>query len=184
MRVEPGITHIINGTIIDGTGTPPVPNGCVAISDGRITYAGPSQTAPTTPPDLRKIDARGGTILPGLVEAHFHATYFNIQALEDLDIKYPVEYVSLLASVNCRLALECGYTAARSGGSLFNVDVWLKKAIDNDIVLGPRLSASGREICGARAQFSLYWCMTQQCERAAWARHPQCVRFKRTDQVD
>src|SRR5262249_11593104 len=68
-----------------------------------------------------------GTILPGLVEAHFHATYFNILALEDLDIKYPVEYVSLLASVNCRLALECGYTAARSGGCLFNIDVWLKK---------------------------------------------------------
>ena len=51
--------------------------------------------------------------MPGLVEAHFHATYFNIAALEDLDIKYPVEYVSLLSSVNTRLALECGYTAAR-----------------------------------------------------------------------
>src|SRR6266481_448160 len=49
---------------------------------------------------------------------------------------------------NARLALECGYTAARSGGSLFNIDVWLKKAIESDIAVGPRLSASGREICG------------------------------------
>ena len=86
--------------------------------------------------------------MPGLVEAHFHATYFNVEALEDLDIKYPVEYVTLLAAANARLALECGYTAARSGGSLFNVDVWLKKGINNDVTLGPRLSASGREICG------------------------------------
>jgi imidazolonepropionase-like amidohydrolase len=86
--------------------------------------------------------------MPGLVEAHFHATYFNVAALEDLDIKYPVEYVTLLAASNCKLALECGYTAARSGGCLFNVDVWLKKAIENDIVPGPRLAASGREICG------------------------------------
>ena len=77
-----------------------------------------------------RIDAHGGTILPGLVEAHFHPTYFNVAALEDLDIKYPVEYVTLLASANARLALECGYTAARSGGSLFNIDVWLKKAIE------------------------------------------------------
>ena len=61
---------------------------------------------------------------------------------------HPVEYVSILASVNCRLALECGYTAARSGGSLFNVDVWLKKAIEDDLIPGPRLAASGREICG------------------------------------
>ncbi|MCA9162839.1 MAG: amidohydrolase family protein, partial [Planctomycetales bacterium] len=86
---------------------------------------------------------------PGCVAAQFHSTYFNVAELADLDIKYPVEYVTLLASVNARLALECGYTAARSGGSLFNIDVWLKKAIENDLVLGPRLAASGREICGA-----------------------------------
>ena len=71
--------------------------------------------------------------MPGLVEAHFHPTYFNVAALEDLDIKYPVEYVTLLAAANAKLALECGYTAARSGGSLFNIDVWLKKAIENDL---------------------------------------------------
>ncbi len=86
--------------------------------------------------------------MPGLVEAHFHPTYFNVAALEDLDIKYPVEYVTLLAAANARLALECGYTAARSGGSLFNIDVWLKRAIENDVTPGPRLVASGREICG------------------------------------
>jgi imidazolonepropionase-like amidohydrolase len=97
---------------------------------------------------VTRIDARGGTIMPGLVEAHFHPTYFNVAALEDLDIKYPVEYVTLLASVNAKLALECGYTSARSGGSLFNIDVWLKKAIENDLIPGSRLAASGREICG------------------------------------
>jgi imidazolonepropionase-like amidohydrolase len=71
-----------------------------------------------------------------------------VAELQDLDIKYPVEYVTLLAAVNARLALECGYTAARSGGSLFNIDVWLKKAIENDHLPGPRMAASGREICG------------------------------------
>ncbi|HVV99740.1 MAG TPA: amidohydrolase family protein, partial [Planctomycetaceae bacterium] len=98
--------------------------------------------------DAERIDARGGTIMPGLVEAHYHPTYFNVAELADLDIKYPVEYVTLLAACNAKLALECGYTAARSGGSLFNIDVWLKKAIENELVPGPRLAASGREICG------------------------------------
>ena len=105
--------------------------------------------APEWPKETPMIDAKGGTIMPGLVEAHFHATYFNIAALEDLDIKYPVEYVSLLSSVNSRLALECGYTAARSGGCLFNIDHWLKHAIESDLIPGPRLSTSGREICSA-----------------------------------
>ncbi len=139
---------IRNGQLIDGTGAQPVPDGVLVIQDGRITYAGPVSSAPPLPAEASRIDARGGTIMPGLVEAHFHPTYFNVSALEDLDIKYPVEYVTLLASVNAKLALECGYTAARSGGCLFNVDVWLKKAIENDLVPGPRLAASGREICG------------------------------------
>jgi imidazolonepropionase-like amidohydrolase len=149
MKTATGTTLISHGQLIDGTGAPPVPDAALVIRDGRIVYAGPAAIAPAVPEDASRIDARGGTIMPGLVEAHFHATYFNIAALEDLDIKYPVEYVSLLSSVNTRLALECGYTAARSGGCLFNVDVWLKKAIEEDLIPGPRLAASGREICSA-----------------------------------
>jgi imidazolonepropionase-like amidohydrolase len=148
MKTATGTTLIRNGQLIDGTGAPAVANAALLIRAGRIVYAGPAAGLPELPRGRTEIDARGGTIMPGLVEAHFHPTYFNVAALEDLDIKYPVEYVTLLAAANARLALECGYTAARSGGSLFNIDVWLKKAIDNDLVPGPRLAASGREICG------------------------------------
>jgi imidazolonepropionase-like amidohydrolase len=149
MKTARGVTLITNGQLIDGNGTPPVPNAALHIRDGRIAYAGPSAAAPQTPPDALHIDARGGSILPGLVEAHYHATYFNVAELQDLDIKYPVEYITLLAAANAKLTLECGYTAARSGGCLHNVDVWLKKAIEEDLISGPRLAASGREICGA-----------------------------------
>ncbi len=148
MRLAAGTVVIQNGQLVDGTGKAAVLNGAVIIQDGKIAYAGPASGMPPIPLGATSIDARGGTIMPGLVEAHFHPTYFNVAELQDLDIKYPVEYVTLLASVNARLALECGYTAARSGGSLFNIDFWLKKALENDLVLGPRLATSGREICG------------------------------------
>jgi imidazolonepropionase-like amidohydrolase len=128
MKTATGTLVIANGQLLDGTGAAPVRDAAVVIADGRIRYAGPVTLAPPAPPDARRLDARDGTIMPGLVEAHFHPTYFDVAALEDLDVKYPVEYVSLLASVNARRALECGYTAARSGGSLFNVDVWLLTA--------------------------------------------------------
>lgn len=147
MKLASGTTVIRNGQLVDGTGASAVREGVVITTDGRITYAGPAAAAPAVP-QARVIDARGGTIMPGLVEAHFHPTYFNVAALEDLDIKYPVEYVTLLAGANTKLALECGYTAARSGGSLFNIDVWLKKGIECDLIPGPRMSTSGREICG------------------------------------
>lgn len=152
MKLAQGTIVIDHGKLIVGDGSPAIENGSLVIVDGRIVYAGDVVHAPkmteTEKAKSRHIDARGGTIMPGLIESHFHATYFNVAALEDLDIKYPVEYVTLLAAANAKLALECGYTAARSGGSLFNIDVWLKKAIENELVPGPRLAASGREICG------------------------------------
>lgn len=149
MKTASGTTLLENGQLIDGTGAPAVADAAVVVRDGRIVYAGTAAGKPALPPDVERIDAGGGTIMPGLVEAHFHPTYFDVAELQDLDIKYPVEYVTLLAAANARLALECGYTAARSGGSLFNIDVWLKKAIEEELTPGPRLAASGREICGA-----------------------------------
>lgn len=148
MKTALGTTLVHNGQLVDGSGAAAVPDAAVVIQDGKIAYVGPARGAPALPPDTEKLDARGGTIMPGLVEAHFHPTYFDVANLEDLDIKYPVEYVTLLAATNARLALECGYTAARSGGSLFNIDFWLKKAIEEDLLPGPRLATSGREICG------------------------------------
>lgn len=149
MKKGKGITVVKNGGLFDGTGKAPLPSAALHIKDGLITYAGPAAQAPAAPPGAQSIDARGGMILPGLIEAHYHATYFNVAELADLDIKYPVEYVTLLAAANAKLALECGYTAARSCGSLHNIDVWLKKAIDHDLHPGPRLAAAGREICGS-----------------------------------
>ena len=148
MELAKGCCVIHNGRLFDGNGKPPIPDGQVAIQDGVIRYAGPASEAPDAPIGCARIDAEGGTIMPGLIESHFHPTYFNVAALEDLDIKYPVEYVTLLAAANARLALECGYTSARSGGSLFNIDVWMKKGIEHGVLPGPRLAASGREICG------------------------------------
>lgn len=148
MKLQPGITVVKNGQLVDGTGKPAVPNAALVIENGLITYAGPAADAPAAP-EARVIDAKGGTIMPGLIEAHIHLTYFNVTELQDLDIKFPVEYVTLQSAVNAKTALECGYTSARSGGCLHNIDVWMKKAIEEDMIPGPRLSASGREICGA-----------------------------------
>src|ERR1700756_961310 len=100
MKTASGTTIVNNGQLIDGTGAPPIRDAVLVIQDGRITYAGPVAGAPPVGPNVQRIDARGGTIMPGLVEAHYHPTYFNVAELADLDIKYPVEYVTILAACN------------------------------------------------------------------------------------
>lgn len=149
MQLQSGKAVINNCRLFDGTGSTVKTSQALHYEDGVITYVGDAAHQPEYDPDSTQIiESPDFTVIPGLVEAHFHPTYFNVAELADLDIKYPVEYVTLLAAANAKLALECGYTSARSGGSLFNIDVWLKKAIDEDVIIGPRLASNGREICG------------------------------------
>ena len=91
MRLADGTTVISNGQLVDGTGAQPVADALLVIENGRIKYAGLANAAPAVPQGATRIDARGGTILPGLVEANYHPTYSNVVEIEDLDIKYPVE---------------------------------------------------------------------------------------------
>jgi imidazolonepropionase-like amidohydrolase len=86
-------------------------------------------------------------VIPGLIEAHLHLSYNNVKAIADLDLNCPPEYSTLVSAKNAELALACGYTAARSAGSVHAVDVALKRAINEGLFPGPRLLAAGRDIC-------------------------------------
>ena len=81
MKTAEHYTVVQNGQVIDGTGKPAVSNGCVHLDSGKIIYVGAAVQAPESPPEAEVIDAQGGSILPGLVEAHFHPTYFNVSEL-------------------------------------------------------------------------------------------------------
>ena len=67
----PDVQAVINGTIIDDTGAEPIANGVVIIEDGLNVAIG-SADDHKIPNGAIVMDANGGTILPGLVEAHSH----------------------------------------------------------------------------------------------------------------
>jgi imidazolonepropionase-like amidohydrolase len=64
---------IRNGTVVDGSGSGPVRNGIVVISGDRITFVGQA-AGYRVPSHAQVIDAGGGTILPGIIDAHVHGT--------------------------------------------------------------------------------------------------------------
>ena len=75
---------IRNGVAICATPENPVIQGaCVAVRDGRIVRIG-AESPEAPPPDaVETIDARGGLILPGLVNAHTHLPMTLFRGLAD-----------------------------------------------------------------------------------------------------
>jgi imidazolonepropionase-like amidohydrolase len=62
---------IQGGTLIDGSGRPPVSDSVVVISQGRFQEVG-KRGEVKIPQDAEVIDARGKTLLPGLIDGHCH----------------------------------------------------------------------------------------------------------------
>jgi imidazolonepropionase-like amidohydrolase len=63
------VTAFVGGRLIDGTGRV-IENGTLVIDGGRIVAAGPATTA--IPAGATRVDLKGKTVLPGLVNAHGH----------------------------------------------------------------------------------------------------------------
>ena len=66
---EAQTTAFVGGRVVDGTGRA-IENGVVVISGGKITAVGPASTP--VPAGATRVDLKGKTILPGLVNAHGH----------------------------------------------------------------------------------------------------------------
>ncbi len=64
---------IENGTVIDGTGAAAIPDGIVVLQGDTIVAVGPRADF-AIPLGTQIVDARDGTILPGIINAHVHGT--------------------------------------------------------------------------------------------------------------
>lgn len=124
---------ITNALIFDGRSAD-LTSGSVEVVDGRITDVGEI----TVRPDAQVIDARGKTVMPGLIDAHMHAFGTSLSALEIE--AWPLSYVSLVGASRLRLALKRGFTTVRdvAGG-----DIGLSNAIAQGYVTAPRYLYTG-----------------------------------------
>jgi imidazolonepropionase-like amidohydrolase len=66
-----GTLAIVNGNLIDGTGSAPLANAVVIIENGRIKAVGPKASV-RIPNGAKTFDAKGRYILPGLWDMHAH----------------------------------------------------------------------------------------------------------------
>ena len=94
----------------------------------------------------RDIDARGGTVMPGMCDGHWHPSYYDIIDLTKLDLA-PIEESVIHGVKHCQLMLECGFTMAVCAGAHYRIDAVLRDSINNGEIPGPRVLAAGRDIC-------------------------------------
>lgn len=90
-------------------------------------------------PEARRIDARGRTLMPGLIDCHVHAviTTLNLAAMESK----PATLVAHEARRILEGMLSRGFTSVRDAGG---ADWGLAEAVERGLVKGPRLFHSGR----------------------------------------
>lgn len=135
---------IRNAVIFDGSGAEPKP-GEVLIEDRLITQVGTDLAVPGNQAAVI-LDANGGTLLPGLIEAHAHISFTNMNNLMEL-VLLPVEEHLLAALKNAKLMLDQGFTSLFSAAAAKpRLDVVVRNAINAGDFPGPRMLAATREM--------------------------------------
>ena len=116
------------------------PGTSVRVRGDRITDVAPGRTLAEEPGEPT-LDARGLTLLPGLIDAHVHAT------LTTLDLNALAHRSPTRLGIDTKAVLEGmltrGFTTVRDAGGL---DRGIAEALDARLIQGPRVFRSGRVI--------------------------------------
>ena len=119
-------TVLDNVRVIDGTGAPPIERGRVVMEEDRIVRVGPSGEV-DVPDGAEILDLAGKTVIPGLIDVHFH--------IED-DPKLALRQLSH------------GVTTFRDPGQWEEKFEELRRLIAADRLSGPRIFTAGPHIDG------------------------------------
>jgi imidazolonepropionase-like amidohydrolase len=113
-------------------------NAFVAIEKDRIVEVGEKGAAFKAD---RVIDARGFTLMPGLIDLHVHA-YLTSMDLASISRK-PMSLLLMEAAQMASAMLDRGFTTVRD---MAGADHGFATAIERDVIRGPRMFVSGRAL--------------------------------------
>lgn len=146
---------IKNVVIFDGK-SPETITGNIWIAENKIQKI--SAEPINAGEDVEVIDGHGKFLMPGLIDAHWHA-YLAANTMVDL-LTAHASYTQLRAGQEAGKTLLRGFTTIRdAGGPVFG----LKRAIDEGVITGPRIYPSGAIISetGGHGDFRMVYDLPQ-----------------------
>lgn len=133
------VTAIRAARMFDGRSDATIANAVVLVQGGRITAAGPGVAVPA---GATVIDLGDATLLPGFIDSHTHLTFESgDNYIQDFfqGLRRPITEQVFYGAQNARKTLEAGFTTVRDVGSLDDLDVGLRNAINDGLTPGPRM---------------------------------------------
>lgn len=128
---------IKNVRIIDGNGSC-IENGYIVFDENGIAAV---SEKPLTAE--KEIDGTGKTVMPGLIDSHVHLGMLSVPDGFEIVARDRETEVAAKACGQCQELLKFGITTVRNMGTKFDADIYLRNMIEDGLVTGPRIVASG-----------------------------------------
>ena len=141
---QPRALLLDNVRIVDGTGAAPIENGRIVLQGERIAAVGPAAKV-AAPANAERVDLAGKTVIPGLIDLHFHIESDPRLALRQL---------------------AHGITAFRDPGQWNEKFVELRRMVAADGLPGPRIFTTGPHIDGENPAYPADSVVARDAEEA------------------
>ena len=142
------MTMLVSGDwLFDGTGAPPVPDGAVLVEGGRIAavFQGPPPEG-AVPPDAERIECRGCTLMPGLIDAHVHLNLPGDGSTLEECVRETDGVLTATATFAAARALAAGITTVRDVGAARRTVFDVRRAQRMGHGHGARILACGQPL--------------------------------------
>ena len=138
--------HIRCGKLFTGLTDKAEKDQTIVVKDERIEFVGPTSAAPKAAPGEPVVDHSKHFVMPGLIDIHVHLSYGNCKTEEDIDLYAPLEFRALRGLEAAQRALKAGFTSICDPATSGLVSPSIRDAIEANLFVGPRVSASGPQI--------------------------------------
>lgn len=135
---EQEVTLFTNVNVFDGVNEKLIQNANVVVTGNLITQV---SKEPLAVAGGKVIDGGGRTMIPGMIDVHWHVTYCC--AAQSTVISGDISEIAIRGALGAEETLLRGFTTVRdTGGNPFSI----KKLIDSNVIKGPRIFPSGPPI--------------------------------------